>query len=53
MTYYRREVVRGPGAFVEVAQGFEDYTRAMRRKLLRELTSQMMGAARALPAPAG
>ena len=53
LTYYRRVVMRGPAAFVEVAQGFEDYTSAMRRKLLRELTSQMMGAATALPAPAG
>ena len=53
LTYFRREVIRGPGAFVEVAQGFEDYARAMRRKLLRELTSQMMGAVPALPAPAG
>lgn len=44
-TYYRDEVIRGPAAFVEVADGFEDYAAAMRRKLLRELTSQMMGAA--------
>lgn len=35
--YYRSSVIRGPGAFVEVAQGFEDFERAMRRKLLREL----------------
>ncbi len=36
--FYRREVIRGPGAFVEVAAGFEDYAAAMVRKLLRELT---------------
>ncbi|WP_238364311.1 DUF1194 domain-containing protein [Mesobacterium pallidum] len=41
--YYRTEVLRGPGAFIEVAQGFEDYERAMRRKLLRELRSKAVG----------
>lgn len=35
--YFRAEVIRGPTAFVEVAEGFEDFSRAMRRKLLREL----------------
>ena len=35
--YFRAEVIRGPAAFVEVAAGFEDVARAMRRKLLREL----------------
>lgn len=35
--YYRENVVRGTGAFLEVAHGFDDYTRAMRRKLTREL----------------
>jgi hypothetical protein len=38
--YYVTEVIRGPGAFVEVANGFEDYERAMKLKLLRELQSQ-------------
>jgi Ca-activated chloride channel family protein len=37
VTYYRNEVIRGPGAFVEVADGFEDYAAAMKRKLLREI----------------
>ncbi|MFG6560153.1 DUF1194 domain-containing protein [Sulfitobacter sp. 1A15299] len=36
-SYYRTEVILGPGAFVEIAEGFEDYARAMTRKLLREL----------------
>lgn len=36
--FYRREVVRGPGAFVELTARFEDYADAMVRKLLRELT---------------
>ena len=35
--YYRREVIHGPGAFVEVARGFADYEAAMKRKLLREI----------------
>jgi len=43
--FYQNSVRRGPASFVEVAQGFGDYERAMRRKLLRELQSQMIGAA--------
>lgn len=35
--YFRAEVIRGPNAFVEVALGYEDYEKAMVRKLLREL----------------
>lgn len=35
--FYRSEVLHGPGAFLEIAQGFEDYERAMTRKLIREL----------------
>ncbi len=35
--YYLSEVIRGAGAFVETAKDFEDYGRAMRRKLLREI----------------
>ncbi len=41
--FYRDEVIRGPGAFLEIAQGFEDYERAMRRKLERELSFQIIG----------
>jgi len=39
--YFRAEVIRGPGAFVERAEGFEDFARAMQRKLLRELQIQI------------
>ena len=39
--YYRDEVIAGPGAFVEKANGFEDFGRAIRRKLLREIQSQV------------
>lgn len=35
--YFRQHVIHGPGAFVEIAQGFEDFEKAMTRKLLREL----------------
>ncbi|MEM8731013.1 MAG: DUF1194 domain-containing protein [Pseudomonadota bacterium] len=41
--YYRNEVIRGPGAFVEIANGFDDYERAMRRKLERELRPRVIG----------
>ena len=42
--FYRNEVLRGPGAFLEVAQGFEDYETAMRRKLEREVRPREIGA---------
>ncbi len=41
--YYTANVIRGPGAFVEVALGYEDYAAAMERKLLRELASIAIG----------
>jgi len=41
--YYQQEVIRGPNAFVEVADGFADFENAMRRKLVRELTAQIIG----------
>lgn len=41
--YYKTQVLYGPGAFLEVAQGFEDYERAMRRKLERELAARAVG----------
>ncbi|MEO0390928.1 MAG: DUF1194 domain-containing protein [Pseudomonadota bacterium] len=46
IAFYQREVLHGPGAFIEVAQGFEDYERAMRRKLERELSPPVFGALR-------
>jgi hypothetical protein len=49
--YYRENVIRGPGAFVEVADGQDDFPRAILRKLMRELTEQVIGqAGRSLPA---
>lgn len=35
--YYRRQLITGPGAFVIVAAGYEDFAEAVRRKLLREI----------------
>lgn len=49
--YYRREVLRGPGSFVEVAQGFQDYEDAMRRKLEREIRAPMLSAAKTVARP--
>ncbi len=35
--YLEERAIRGPGAFVEVADGYPGFARAMERKLLREL----------------
>jgi hypothetical protein len=37
--YYRKEVVGGPSAFVEVANDYAAYPEAILRKLIRELTN--------------
>ncbi|MCG7519003.1 DUF1194 domain-containing protein [Ruegeria sp. Ofav3-42] len=44
--FFENNVLHGPGAFLEVAQGFEDFERAMRRKLERELSGLQIGALR-------
>ncbi len=41
--YYQEELIRGPGAFVEIAPRQSDYPAAIRRKLLRELQGPMIG----------
>ncbi|WP_281966741.1 DUF1194 domain-containing protein [Roseovarius nanhaiticus] len=41
--FYRREVIRGPGAFVELSAGFEGFRAAMTRKLFREINDMMLG----------
>jgi hypothetical protein len=46
--YFHAEVIQGPDAFVEVALGFQDYARAMKRKLLREMATRPLGH---LPSP--
>ncbi len=51
--YYRNEVIRGIGAFVEVAKTQQDYPRAIRRKLLRELNGPEIGGLPAATQPRG
>lgn len=41
--YYRTRVIKGPNAFIEVAQGFGDFERAMKKKLLRETEQLAIG----------
>ena len=41
VAYFLTEVIRGPLSFVEIADGYEDYERAMKRKLLRELAPNL------------
>ena len=51
--YYREKVIQGPGAFVEIANDYDDFARAFLRKLLREiapLVSQENSAPRGLAA---
>jgi len=40
--YYQRHVLAGHNAFIEVAEGFRDYPRAIRRKLLKEIEQQTL-----------
>jgi len=53
VAYFENNVLRGPGAFLEVARGFDDYEAAMRRKLLRELAVQVLGGQITDPAHSG
>ena len=39
--YYTDCVIGGPGAFIIVANGFDDYARAVRRKLILEIAGVM------------
>lgn len=40
--YYERNVLAGPRAFLEIAEGFDDYPRAILRKLLKEIEQQAL-----------
>lgn len=51
VAYFRAELIRGPGAFVEVAEWQRDFPRAIRRKLLRELRAAVVGEGEAAPSP--
>jgi len=53
LAFYENEVIKGPGAFVEVAAGLDDYARAIRRKLIRELSAQVIGEVKTLTVPPG
>lgn len=37
--YYRDEVIGGPGAFLMVAEGYESFSGAVRRKIIREIAA--------------
>jgi Protein of unknown function (DUF1194) len=41
--YYERELIRGPGSFVEYALNHDEFEDAMRRKLERELRVMILG----------
>ena len=43
--WYARTILQGPAAFVLQADGYEDFARAMRLKLLRELQPLLLGSA--------
>ena len=53
VAYFIANVIRGPLAFVETTDSYDDYARAMKRKLLRELAPNLSrldgGAAGARP----
>ena len=49
VTYFERSILHGPGAFVEIANDYPDYARAMERKLLRELGTFCVGRCLATP----
>ncbi|MBY8976001.1 DUF1194 domain-containing protein [Rhodobacteraceae bacterium NNCM2] len=41
-TYYYENVISGPEAFIITARGFDEYRDAMTRKLLREVSAEMV-----------
>ncbi len=49
--HYEFELRRGPGAFVETAQGYAGFREAMTRKLYREINDQVVGQAGSGDAP--
>jgi hypothetical protein len=42
VAHFRAQVIAGPGAFVEIAEDFADYPRAILRKLLREIDQPLI-----------
>lgn len=51
--YYRDNVLVGPGSFVLPAADFQDYARAIKKKLLRELSPTVIGRKSSKPNSAG
>lgn len=51
LAFYRTQVIQGRNAFVEVANGFEDFETTMARKLYREINDIVLGAAPVQDAP--
>lgn len=51
VAHYLTEVIRGPGAFVEVTANFASYQRAMERKLIREIGAMVVGFSAEEPHP--
>ena len=49
--WFRDHVLHGPGAFVESAEDYRDFERAMTRKLLRELRPPVIGGTGTAPPP--
>jgi hypothetical protein len=49
--YFHAELIRGRGAFVEVAPYQRDFPEAIRKKLLRELKAAVVGDGQAAPSP--
>lgn len=47
--HFEMEVLHGPGAFLETAEGYEGYRAAMVRKLYREIQDRVVGGAGAVP----
>ncbi|PHQ68824.1 MAG: hypothetical protein COB93_09665 [Sneathiella sp.] len=41
--YYRQHVIGGPGAFTELARGYDDFARAITSKLVREIRGTWQG----------
>ena len=37
--YYRSEVIGGPGSFLMVAEGFDAFEQAVKRKIIREIAA--------------
>ncbi len=53
ISFYRDHVIKGPGAFLEIANGFLDFEDAMRRKLIRELSAMILGQTPQTASPKG